>query len=237
MKVSCHVILKYLLVTLIGASFFACEPNVLFEKAMPPEIDALEYIPEVFHGIYICDSDSSRFYVNQDIILNERYMEFETTLEKVRETEDCSIIAGGLYLPGFKMCVPYEHIGEDSIKARVYMQDTVFIFSEVSVAKYYKSRLFLNYLANDNIWITYMITPLEDGTMHWELIEVPDKLQKIKEITHEVRIKVFDEDTRKYIINPTLVEFDKILEKEYTSDCDYFTPINFEDDEFRNIRF
>lgn len=206
----------------------ACEPNVVFEEALPPEIDAIDQIPEVFQGAFMCDSDSSRIYVDAFLAIHESYYKFYTTVEKVRETENCSIVAGGLYLPGRKSCIPFEYISEDSIMAKIYEQDTLFSFSDIEVAKTYKGRLFLNRQNERGHWITWMLSPESDGSMLLELIDVPDKKKSIDEISQVIHTRKTKKDKIQYIIKPSLVEFDKILKKGYTTECELLHPINME---------
>ena len=134
-------LLGFLLILLTAIS---CEPAVVFKDAMPPEVDAITTIPKQFHGVYMCESDSSRIYIERDHAVQESYYQFITSVERVRESEDCSIVAGGLYLPGRKECIPFEWINEDSITAKVYELDTLFEFADDEVMKLYRGHLFLN---------------------------------------------------------------------------------------------
>jgi len=206
----------------------SCVPNVLFQEAVPPGVDAINEVPENFQGVFVCESDSSRIYADRFVVYNESYHMFVTAIDRVNETENCSIVAGGLYLPGRKECIPFEYIGEDSIQAKVYSIDTLFSFKDTEVMKLYKGRLFMNYQNDQNEWITYMISPMEDGAMNWEIIDVPDKVHTVEEITHDYKTRKNEDDETMYIIKPTLVEFDRILQKGYSSQCDILTPINFE---------
>lgn len=214
----------------IGAILFmaSCVPNVLFQEAVPPEVDAINRVPDQFQGVFICESDSSRIYADQFVVYNESYHMFVTAIDRVDETENCSIVAGGLYLPGRKECIPFEYVGEDSIQAKVYTIDTLFSFQENEVMKLYKGRLFMNYQNELNEWITYMISPMADGAMKWEIIDVPDKVRTVEAITYDYTTRKNEDDETMYIIKPTLVEFDRILQKGYSSQCDVLTPINFE---------
>lgn len=206
----------------------SCQPNVLFQESVPPGVDAIDRVPTNFQGVFMCESDSSRIYADQFVVYNESYRMFVTTIDKVHETENCSIVAGGLYLPGRKECIPFEYVGEDSIQAKVYSIDTLFSFQDNEVMKLYKGRLFMNYKNNLNEWVTYMISPMADGSMKWEIIDVPDKIRKVEEITHDYKTRINKDDETMYIIKPTLVEFDQILLRGYTSTCETLIPINFE---------
>jgi hypothetical protein len=222
--------MKQLLSLIIISVFLlqSCQLNVLFDKSVPPGIDAIDQVPALFQGVYLCESDSSFIYADRFIIYQESYFEFETTLQKVKETEGCSVVDGGIYLPGRQECVPFEYISEDSITAMVYDIDTLFAFREGEVLKYYKGHLFINYMDDNQNWMTFMITPLEDGALKWDLIEVPNIEKKINDITDQVVSYEDDKKKKKYVINPSLVEFDYILEKDYTRLCDILNPVNFE---------
>lgn len=207
---------------------YACQLNVLFDRSVPPGISSIDQIPSLFQGVYICESDSSVIYADRFIIYQESFYEFTTTLDQVRESEGCSVIDGGIYLPGRKECIPFEYLTEDSITAKVYDIDTLFAFREGEILKSYKGHLFFNYMDNNKNWMTFMITPLSDGALKWELIEVPNVEEKIKDITDQIVAYEEDNSHKRYIINPSLVEFDEIIEKDYTTLCDILNPVKFE---------
>ncbi len=206
----------------------SCEPVVAFDKAMPPEVESISSIPLEFIGVYMCESDSSLVYIDNDEIFKESYREFITTRDKVKETEGCSLVAGGIYLPGRKECIPVTFIGEDSISAKVYDIETLFSFREFEVAKYHKGHLFLNIRDKNEHWYTFIFTPNVDGSVEWKLVDVPRDIETIEAITPDYTSIPVGEDKVLYILSPTLVEFEDILEKEYFMDCEYLTPINSE---------
>lgn len=210
----------------------ACEPSVVFKDAMPPDIPSVNEIPKSFHGVFMCESDSSRIYIDRFSAVKESYYEFVTSIEKVMESEDCSIAAGGLYLPGRKECVPFEYVSEDSISAKVYELDTIFGFNENQIAKHYKGHLFLNEQNENKNWVTWLLSPQEDGKLVLELIVVPDRKKEVEEITFDYET-VKEKEKVKYIINPTLVEFERILNQEYFLECEILTPVNFEESHLR----
>ncbi len=225
MKSLVKFVCSLFLISILASS---CEINVFFDKAMPPDVDALEEIPEQFQGVYMCESDSSIIYSSPDLIYKESYFRFVTTVDRIIETENCSIVEQGLYLPGRKECIPFEYISEDLITADIYEIDTLFSFDKYRVAKYYKGRLFLNIGSNKEKWITFMITPSTDGSLIWEYIDVPDNIKTIEEITTNYKAIPAKKDKIKYHLNPTLVEFDRILDDKYMQSCDVLTPVNYE---------
>jgi len=203
----------------------ACQPNVMFQEAVPPGIKAIKKIPNHFQGVYLCESDSSLIYTDANVVYKESYHMFITPISRVRQSEECKIVAGGLYLPGRKECIPFEYVGKDSIQAKVYSIDTLFNFRDNEVMKLYKGRLFMNYINEYKEWVTFMISPMGEGYMKWEMIDVPDQVKKVEDITAEYKTRLNKDDETMYIIKPTLVEFDKILENDYTVLCDVLIPV------------
>ncbi len=226
--------LRVLSFLLFISLFLACEPSVKFAGAMPPDIEPIESIPVNFHGTYMCESDSSRVYINPSCIVLESHYEFTTTVEEVEQTEDCSIVAGGLYLPGRKECIPFEYIGGDSIRAKVYELDTMVSFSDQQVVKSYKGHLFINLQNEEKTWSVWLLTPESDGSILFRSIDVPEDKDSIEAITLDYKSIEKDTHTIEYILNPTLIEFDRILEKPYISECDMLIPVNLEIEIFRN---
>ncbi|MBT8229990.1 MAG: hypothetical protein KJO50_07000, partial [Bacteroidia bacterium] len=100
------------------------------------------------------------------------------------------------------------------------------------VAKYYKGHLFLNEQNDNKNWVTWLLSPQEDGRLVLDLIVVPDKKKEVEEITFDYET-VKEKEKVKFIINPTLVEFERILDREYFLECDILTPVNFEDCHFQ----
>ncbi|MBT8234458.1 MAG: hypothetical protein HKO66_02135 [Saprospiraceae bacterium] len=221
--------LFFLLLMLI---LISCDHRVKFSSAMPPEVEDLASIPESFLGTFICESDSSRLMIDKFSAVQESYYLFETTVARIKETENCSIADGGLYLPGRKTCIPFEYLTEDSIRAKVYEIDTLFAFRKNEIAKYDKGHLFINYKNDLAQWDTWIFTPQEDGNILFEFVAVPDNERKIKDVTNNYIKKIDDREKVHYTLNPTKKEFDEIINKGYLFECDILIPVNFENDPF-----
>ena len=206
----------------------ACQPVTAFDKPMPPDIESITSIPEPFIGVYLCESDSNLIYIDQHEIYKESLREFYTTRDKVKETENCALVAGGLFLPGRAACIPVEFIGEDSIYAKIYEVDLLFGFRENEIAKYHNGHLFLNLKDKKDYWYTFLFTPNNDGSVEWKLVDVPNVIDSIENITHNYTSIEIEKNRRQFVLSPTLVEFEDILEKEYFLNCEYLTPINSE---------
>lgn len=205
--------------------FASCELDVYFADANPPGIEALNVIPQSFIGSFECESDGSRIHTNKRLIVQEFSRIFETSVAKVRETEECTIVAGGLYLPGRKECIPFEYINEDSIRATIYTIDTLFSFSDTEIAKEYKGRLFLNVKNELSEWITFMVSPQSDGSLLWEVIDVPTNIKKLEDVSQSFTTRVNSHDETKYTITTTLANFEDIISNDYKRECDVLYPI------------
>jgi len=204
----------------------ACESNVVFEDTMPPGVGKIKTIPLSYQGEFLCESDSSIIHSTEESIVRESYVKFYAYLKQIHEADGCSIKDGSLYMPWSEECIPFEYVNDSLITAQMHKSDTLFNFRPGEVAKLYKGRLFLNVKVNNrDTWLTSMISQKEDGTIHWERIHMPEEIEKVEAITSNFTTKKDRNNNTVYIMNPTLVEFDKILEKNYVRECDVFTPI------------
>lgn len=220
------------LAALMIVLYSSCEPNVYFQNTLPPDTDMISEIPEVFQGVYLCDSDNDIIFAESDIIYRKSHEQFVTTLDKLIQTENCSIVDGELFLPNREECAPIEYLDDDRILVTVTSLDTLFAFKSDQVAKIYKDRLFLNVKSQiDQNWITFMITPIEHGILKWEMIEVPDDISTLEKLDKSYTAKEHKDHDTKYVINPTLVEFEDFLNKEYIMMCDILIPIRIENTE------
>ena len=161
----------------------SCDFNVLFKDAMPPDVEPIESIPSFFQGVYMCESDSSLMYIFSDRVCQESYVKFEVCTDNIDEINGCEITKEGIYIPSRDEYVPYEYIEEDRIVATIHDYDTLFYFSDRSIAKLYKGRLFLNLESKDQEWVTFMLSPRPAGAIAFDLIQVPDEIEMIEEIT------------------------------------------------------
>lgn len=223
-KIQLHALWVLTICTLIS-----CDSNVVFDEAMPSHVEALKVIPEEFQGIYLCSSDSSMLYAHENVIFIESYFQFYTTLDQVNETEDCTIIDNSLYLPGRAECAPFTYVSEDTISVKVIFLDTMFGFRKFEQAKFYKGRLFFNLLDNNGNWTSFMVSPIEGGGLSFVMIDLTNDLEGLKELKYKELLekKVGTDKKNQYLIHPTLIEFDNLLERELTPICDSLIPIKY----------
>lgn len=214
------------LLVILALISFRCDTNVLFEGAMPPDVDIITAIPPAYLGTYLCESDSSIIHASEKSIVRESYVHFRTPLKRVRESKECKIKNDSLFFPWSNQCIPFDYINDSTVTATIHKLDTLFQFREGEIAKYYKGRLFLNArIYNSNDWVTSMMTRNQEGVIQWDQLQMPTDIEKVEAITHNFKTKKNRDDETIYYMNPTLVEFDMILEREYVRKCDVFTPI------------
>ncbi len=220
---------QVLYVFLIFSLLFSCEQNVVFIEPLPPGINVITKIPDVFQGVFTCESDESIFYVEEKIIYKESFFPFITTVERINETEHCSILDGGMYLRGKEECIPFEYISEDTIQAKIYSQDTLWTVNPNQVMKLYDEQLYLNIKQLDHQWSTFVITPQQDKTLLWELIHIPNNLRSVEKVTSNFEQKKIKDDKQlQYLLDLSMDDFNNIFKNKYFVECDILTPYNNE---------
>lgn len=220
--------MKNIYLLLAAVSILACEPKVLFKNALPPEGKILQTIPTQFQGVYYSECDTTILHVLPDVIYTEGYFEFTTTITRVHEEEGCRIADQGMYLRGTKECVPFEYLNGDTIRVKLVQKDTMFLISKHQVAKLYKNSIYLNHQDKNYNWVASRVTARGDGSLLWQLVDVPNKVDKVREITKDYKSYIRSDDEEIFVINPTQIEFETLLNKGYLKECDVFIPLNFE---------
>lgn len=216
-------------IALMVFCFISCQQNIYFDEASPPGVKGLQEIPVAFQGVFMCERDSSLIFSDENIIYKEAYHAFTAHIDEIEDTEECSIVMEDIYFKDRDECVPFEFLNDSIILAKVYEVDTLFDFSASQVVKLYKGRLFLNYKNFRDEWSTFMISPLSDGSLLWEFVDFPKShLDSLPEIVNELRTRETPKGETKYILKPTLVEFDQIINKKYMIECDHLIPLNME---------
>ncbi|NNF36230.1 MAG: hypothetical protein HKN68_19155, partial [Saprospiraceae bacterium] len=87
-----------------------CTPPVVFDKPQPLGGEAVIEIPDVYQGLYICESDSTLIIISDHIVYAQHEHFFVISTEGLEEREDCSLMENEIYLPGKEMCIPIEYI-------------------------------------------------------------------------------------------------------------------------------
>ena len=221
--------ISYLIGILILSIMISCDSNIVFDNAMPQNAQELSLIPDEFQGIYICEGDSSIFYAHHNSVLIDTYFQFFTTLDQVKETENCSIADHGIFLPGKNECVPFEYVSEDTISFKVNITDTLFAFRSFEKLKLYKGRLFFNLQDKQGHWTTFMVSPMDGGALSLLMVDLSKDLEALQELEYKKLLdqRIGIENKKQYLIKPNLIEFDLLIDRELTPICESLTPIKY----------
>lgn len=206
----------------------ACKPHVLFEYPQPEDGEKITEFPIEYQGMFYSESDSTIIFVNDKVVYAESPLEFITTIQEVIDSENCTIKDGGVQFPHTTQCVPFEYLSEDTIMGTMILNDTLFDFNETQSAKLYKDKLFLNVGDDNGNWISNMITKEANGDLSWDLISLPDNENKIAKMVSKYRVEMKKDSHEIYIINPTTVELQEILDKGYLKRIEKLIQYNIE---------
>lgn len=220
--------LKYCSVAIVGISFFSCGPNVYFKKALPPDVEATSVIPDKYCGLYFFESDSTRIIVQADMIITESIINYRTTLSKIEESDNCKISDIGVHLRGRKECFPFEYVSGDTILVKVSEMDTLFSFLEEDVLKLYEDKIYLNFLNAKNEWITMVLMDGDDEGFVMYLLNVDNKERVVKSITDNYTSSFKNDSTEIFIIDPTALEFKKLMQRKHLSFYDKIIPLKID---------
>ena len=217
-----HTLCLVLLLILIHG----CEPGLVYEQAVPPGIENLPEIPTIYQGSFVCSSDSTHVYVTDKAIIEEYYHKFVTSIDKINESDNCVIVGRGIHFKDQEVCVPFEYISDRLVTGQIYKVDTLFSISEKQVLRSYKGHLFFNYQLPQGTWVATMLTPTDDAGFSLRLLDMEEDVSKIKTVTTDIKTKELKDDQVQYILNPTIVEFDKIMEAPNRTACEQFIRIS-----------
>ena len=208
---------------------FSCEPKIVFQQAQPAGIAALNKIPDRYIGTYRCQSDSSIIIIEPYIAYQQYSYAVTMSIEEIVETENCSLAAGGLYLPGRHQCYPVQYINEDTVVAYVTEIDTLFGFASDQVLKEWKGILMINQKLETEGWLVWTLSPNQDGSLLLDYITLPEEMENFAAVSADYHKETLKKDYERVVINPTPIELHRLLDKpEYHVKCDLFLPINIE---------
>ena len=213
-------------IVIMTALIIGCEPGLVYENAVPPGQENLSEIPELYQGSFVCSSDSTHVYVTNKAIIEEYYHQFVTSIDKIDESENCVIVGRGIHFKNPEVCVPFEYISDRLVTGKIYKVDTLFSISDKQVLRSYKGHLFFNYQMPQGNWVATMLTPTDNAGFTFRLLDMNEDITQIKATTTLVDTKELKDDKVQYIINPTLVEFDKIMDAPNRTACEEFIRIN-----------
>ena len=209
----------------------ACVPPVVFNQPFPPNEDDLQAIPAKYHGIYMCESDSTLVIINETVIYAREPYYFEEKISYLEEFEDCQMIDGKLVMNATGEIVPVEFVGEDRVKGHFIEQDTIFNLGKDGIARPYDGNLLLSVAFKDNEWSVNGLTREANGNIIYRAINEATDLELVDKITPLTEIERADvDDQPRYIARPTLVEFDRMFRNERIYiECETLIRVRFDE--------
>ncbi len=219
--------LKYIF--LLVPIIMACESDFTLKNPLPPSLEALDYIPDNYIGRYICHSDSSIIYISEKAITVETKSVFESSINNIQETENCSIVDGGLYFPGKKECIPFEYISEDSIRAIVWDLDTLIdLSSKLDVIKHYEKVMYVNKSNEQDHWLCWTVEHFDNGILKVAILDIPTSRDSIELIAESYETVLMSNGKSKFILNPDFAEFKSMIDMKLFNEFEVLEPINLE---------
>jgi len=210
--------MKVMLQILLISSFFilgACVPPVVFNQPFPPNEEDLKAIPTKYHGIYMCESDSTLVIINESVIYAREPYYFEEKISYLEEFEDCQFIDGKLVMNATGEIVPVEFVGEDKVRGHFIEQDTIFQLGDNGIARPYDDHLLLSVSFKDGEWSINGLTKEINGNVVYRAINDASDLELVDSITPLTEIEKEEvDDPPRYIARPTLVEFERLFRNE-----------------------
>ncbi|WP_235296434.1 hypothetical protein [Portibacter marinus] len=214
----------------------ACQSPVVFDDTYPKDVEALDAIPEVYEGVYMCESDSTIITINGQHILALEFNFFEESVQDMNRRVGCTLIEDEVYIDAIEDCIPIEYIGEDSIRGQYTTVDTLWKLSPYNEVKPYKGSLVLNQRIDKGEVIISFLSLDSYGNVFYRAINENSDLDAISEITDMEEIEVDRNSEPIYKIKPNRKEFDELFEnEEIFIVCEYLMRVNLE--EFPNYIF
>lgn len=209
----------------------ACVPPVVFNQPFPPNEDDLLFIPEKYHGIFMCESDSTLVIINEKVIYAREPYYFEEKISYLEEFEDCQMIDGKLVMNATGEIVPVEFVGADRVKGHFIEQDTIFELGENGIARPYDGNLLLSVAYKDGEWAVNGLTREANGNIVYRAINEATDLELVDNITPLTEIEKEDvDDPPRYVARPTLVQFDRMFRNERIYiECEVLIRVKYEE--------
>ncbi len=217
--------IRYVILSLLFLGLFNCEPPVVFTEAQPDVVPPSPRFQKAYQGIYFCTGDSATVRIGEKTIVKERNIQFESTLEEIKETKGIYLDGEFLYIEELDLPVPVEYQDDGTVIGSLFLADTVFQIGPNQVLKYYKGHHVLNRKRENRHWETSILSKDEKGNLTLWMTQLPEDIEQLKAITPVEDIST-PEHTR-YLISPNLAEFRKLLDSKLIFEaCDYFERID-----------
>lgn len=198
----------------------SCEPAVVFKTPQPKGIiEVTSFSPE-FRGTFFCESDSSLVVIDKKFIYKTHWFDFSVPENKIESDPDLIKSGESLFVKDLGNCVIYK-TQNDTVFASVRLTDTLFVLSEENILKSYKGHQVMNLKLKDGDYEVIILSLDEDTNLELKMATLPGEVNDLEKITTVKDVSY--EDVEQYQINPTRLEFDKILKQEIVFEtCEYF---------------
>jgi len=202
---------------------WACNAPVVFTEIQPQGFFPLEQISGFYQGVFYCEGDESKVYINRRLIYKQKVFTVGIPIIEIEESEDLSLENGELYIEG--VVNPYDAtIRDDTVFSEIVLRDTLFNMDlESNVLTEYKGHQILNRKLLNGVWEVIILSLKGNHDMVLSEALIPDDFARLEEITS---VEHLSKDTTVIMLTPTVYEFEKILnEKLIFSACDHFLRI------------
>lgn len=206
---------------------YSCTPPVIFDGPFPPDGKDLLSIPSNYQGLYVCDSDSAIVSIKPDLITRRQQLYFQTPLSAIKQRTDCVIFEHEIYLKEENICIPIEYVDEDIVRGQYEEIDTFFMFSSSSNARLYQGHLILSQELKPDQWALNILSLDKETNITYRAITAQSEIDEVKKITPLENLNTVNNGRDRYLIHPTLAEFDQLLNNdEVFIECEYLQRIN-----------
>lgn len=218
--------MKTLLYTLLLLSTLGCEFPIVFDQPYPIGSEDLDAFPQHFIGEYYCEYDCSRVVITNDAIVKNYQLEFRTPLSEVQESYHCTIVEDHMYLEGQQACIPLTYINDTVVSGIINVSDTIFIISNNRNLRLHNDNVVINTKTKDGDWVVALLQSLEGRDVVLRSITPSTHIKSVEQITSLEPITTESDVNPQYRINPTLVEFDQLINnRQVYIDCEYLIKV------------
>jgi hypothetical protein len=210
----------YLLMSIFMTALLSCDSPVIFTVPQPKGFSPQSSFSIFYRGSYFCESDSSLVYITDEVVFKQKDYHLVMPKTRLDTMSDVRLVDGKLQIKGMDEWVPATII-RDSVHAQIAKRDTLFAIGQDQVLTMFRGHHILNNKRSDNYWEVAILTIDEEMNIILSMAAEPEDLERLKEVTPVTDLS--RGDTVQYLINPTVHEFNQILDEELIfKDLEYY---------------
>ena len=197
------------------------EPPVVFVSPQPAGQDAENIIDMIYHGTFLCESDSAIVHIRNKIIYKEKAFAFTLTLEEIAEMEEVTLVSDQLVVEDWPDPLPAKVI-DDKVYSSIILQDTLFQMGPDQVLKKFRGHQILNKKISNKKWEVLILSLDTDLNLRLSQAELPADFERLVNLTTVKDIST--EEQTQLLLSPTILEFEEILRQRLIfQECDVFS--------------